>query len=68
LGSVNRRLRSPFARGDGDFPLLEAVRDAIMSWKPPGSIWRMSVELFDRRESPNKLLKEVFDGENERTQ
>jgi hypothetical protein len=34
-------------RGRGDFPMSEAVRRAMLSWKPPAwkppRIWRMSV-------------------------
>jgi hypothetical protein len=40
--AVNHQLRWPFARGDGDLPLLKPVRSAILALKRPG-IWRMSV-------------------------
>ena len=41
-GEVNRRLRSPFARRDGDLPLLKPVEEAILTSKP-SSIRRMLV-------------------------
>jgi hypothetical protein len=31
--AINRRLRSPFARGDGDLPLLKAFNGAILAPK-----------------------------------
>ena len=37
LSAVNRRLRSPLACGEGDLPLLKAVRGAILAAKPPES-------------------------------
>jgi len=33
----NRRLRSPFARGDGELPLIKAAKGAILAAKPPES-------------------------------
>src|SRR5262249_45534284 len=40
--AINRRLRSPFARRDGDLPLLKAFKGAILTPEIAG-IWRMSV-------------------------
>jgi hypothetical protein len=33
LGSANCQLRSPFAPGDSDFPLSEAIRDANVGFR-----------------------------------
>jgi hypothetical protein len=43
--AVNHQLRWPFARGDGDLPLLKPVRSAILASKRPG-IWQMSVKHY----------------------
>jgi hypothetical protein len=45
--AVNRQPRKPFARGDGDLPLLKPMRCAILASKRPG-IWRMSANLSTR--------------------
>jgi hypothetical protein len=36
-GSINRRLRSPFACSQGDLPLPKSLKGAILASKPPGS-------------------------------
>ena len=41
-GAINCRLRSLLARDEGNLPLPEPVKRAILVSKPPG-IWRMSV-------------------------
>ena len=35
--AVNHQLRWPFARGDGELPLLKAGKSAILGPKPPES-------------------------------
>ena len=35
--AVNHQLRWPFARGDGELPLLKAGKSAILDPKPPES-------------------------------
>jgi hypothetical protein len=35
--AVNHQLRWPFARGDGELPLLKAGKNAILDPKPPES-------------------------------
>ena len=35
--AVNHQLRWPFARGDGELPLLKASKSAILGSKPPES-------------------------------
>ena len=35
--AVNHQLRWPFARGDGELPLLKAGKSAILAPKPPES-------------------------------
>ena len=37
MTAVNRCLPSPFARGEGDLPLLKASKGAILTLKSPGS-------------------------------
>ena len=39
--AIGHRLQSPFARDDGDLPLLKAFKGAILAPKSP-EIWRMS--------------------------
>ena len=50
LKSGNRRLRSPFAPGDGDLPLSDAIGDAIMlgNCRNSGEC-RLNAILRDRR-------------------
>ena len=46
--AVNHQLRWPFARGDGELPLLKAGKSDDPRPETAG-IWRMSVETDDER-------------------